>query len=368
MFRTAALAVVAFFVIPLAANAHPLGNFTSNHLTRIDVRATAIDLHYVLDDAEIPTFSLLRSLDAHGKPSPAVLNAWAPRHAVEIAPQLLLTAGGTPLALTLAGSASASAARSGGAFDALLHGRFPRRAAAGCTTSSSTAIRRCPARIGWKDVVVVPQREPTRRAARLSERADRLAARSHRGRAHRGGRRRGARVDDVAAAPLFGMHSAGADERSLRRPGAQPFRPAGARRRVAAGDRPRRAARARARPRQDAAGDLAGRRPRDRSASDDPGDRADRRAHDRRADLRRRRAHARALHRARKRSIPGSRCSRESSSRSSARARLAREIAPRRALARSRRTTTITITRTATATITTTTTAASAKPFTRTRT
>ena len=58
MLRTAALAVAAFFVIPLAADAHPLGNFTSNHLTRIEVRAATVDLHYVLDDAEIPTFSL----------------------------------------------------------------------------------------------------------------------------------------------------------------------------------------------------------------------------------------------------------------------------------------------------------------------
>ena len=73
-----AIAVVTLFAMPVAAIAHPLGNFTSNHLTRIDGAARAsIDLHYVLDDAEIPTFSLLRSLDAHGTPSQAELNAWA---------------------------------------------------------------------------------------------------------------------------------------------------------------------------------------------------------------------------------------------------------------------------------------------------
>src|ERR1700722_14049716 len=96
--------IVALFAIPISANAHPLGNFPSNHPPRIEVRATSIDVHYVLDDAEIPTFSLLRSLDAHGKPSAAALNAWALGHAGEIAPQLVLTVNGQPAALTLAGA------------------------------------------------------------------------------------------------------------------------------------------------------------------------------------------------------------------------------------------------------------------------
>ena len=46
-----------------------------NHLTRIAVGAASIDLHYVLDDAEIPTFTLLRALDAHGTPTQAQLDA-----------------------------------------------------------------------------------------------------------------------------------------------------------------------------------------------------------------------------------------------------------------------------------------------------
>ena len=74
VFRVAAVAVFVACCLPHTADAHPLGNFTSNHLTRIDVRPAAIDLHYVLDDAEIPTFSLpLRSLDAHGMPPAAEL-------------------------------------------------------------------------------------------------------------------------------------------------------------------------------------------------------------------------------------------------------------------------------------------------------
>src|ERR1700678_2872513 len=104
MFRLAAILIVALFAIPSVVQAHPLGNFTSNHLTRIAVQPASIDVHYVLDDAEIPTFSLLRWLDAHGKPSQPVLNAWAAQHAKEIAPDLVLTVGGQPAALTFTGA------------------------------------------------------------------------------------------------------------------------------------------------------------------------------------------------------------------------------------------------------------------------
>ncbi|HEV8023177.1 MAG TPA: hypothetical protein VGP41_18020 [Candidatus Lustribacter sp.] len=207
MLRTAALAVAAFFVIPLAAEAHPLGNFTSNHLTRIEVRAVAVDLHYVLDDAEIPTFSLLRSLDAHGAPSRAVLNAWALRHAAEIAPQLLLTAGGTPLALTLAGAHAVLRPGAAGLSTLYFTADFTAARPAGAQRIeySDTTL---PGKIGWKDVVVVPQREPTNELrvypnALIGSPRDRTAV------ALTVTADGAVRVADVAAAPLFGIPSAG---------------------------------------------------------------------------------------------------------------------------------------------------------------
>ncbi len=39
-----------------SAAAHPLGNFTINHLSRVAISSRAIDVHYILDQAEIPTF------------------------------------------------------------------------------------------------------------------------------------------------------------------------------------------------------------------------------------------------------------------------------------------------------------------------
>jgi nickel/cobalt transporter (NicO) family protein len=46
---------VAFFALPAAAVAHPLGNFTINHSSSAVVSGDRVYVHYVLDMAEIPT-------------------------------------------------------------------------------------------------------------------------------------------------------------------------------------------------------------------------------------------------------------------------------------------------------------------------
>jgi nickel/cobalt exporter len=55
--RLVVLAVaLAALVLPVAASAHPLGNFTVNRFSRIDVSGPRVYVRYVLDLAEIPTF------------------------------------------------------------------------------------------------------------------------------------------------------------------------------------------------------------------------------------------------------------------------------------------------------------------------
>ena len=65
MKRLALLAAAfAALVLPVAASAHPLGNFTINRFSRIEVAGPRIYVHYVLDLAEIPTFQAGK-IDAH---------------------------------------------------------------------------------------------------------------------------------------------------------------------------------------------------------------------------------------------------------------------------------------------------------------
>jgi ABC-type nickel/cobalt efflux system permease component RcnA len=60
----AAAAVLALALAPSAASAHPLGNFSVNHLTQVSVSADRVDVRYILDEAEIPTFQQRNVADA----------------------------------------------------------------------------------------------------------------------------------------------------------------------------------------------------------------------------------------------------------------------------------------------------------------
>ncbi len=54
--RIIVAALVALALLPATAAAHPLGNFSINHLAQVSVSSDRVDVTYVLDGAEIPTF------------------------------------------------------------------------------------------------------------------------------------------------------------------------------------------------------------------------------------------------------------------------------------------------------------------------
>jgi hypothetical protein len=56
MKRLGILLAAAFFAFVPAAVAHPLGNFSVNHLAQVRVSNDRVDVRYILDQAEIPTF------------------------------------------------------------------------------------------------------------------------------------------------------------------------------------------------------------------------------------------------------------------------------------------------------------------------
>ena len=60
----AVAALAAFGAAP--AGAHPLGNFSTNQLVELRFDERAASVHYVLDQAEIPTFQQVKRLDADG--------------------------------------------------------------------------------------------------------------------------------------------------------------------------------------------------------------------------------------------------------------------------------------------------------------
>jgi nickel/cobalt exporter len=72
--RARALAIAALIVSLMAvaglaappASAHPLGNFTVNRYSGLVVAPGRVEVRYVLDMAEIPTFQTGPDIDANG--------------------------------------------------------------------------------------------------------------------------------------------------------------------------------------------------------------------------------------------------------------------------------------------------------------
>ncbi len=55
-----------FFLSSTPALAHPMGNFSINHYSRIEVLEDSLGLRYIIDMAEIPTFQELGEIDTDG--------------------------------------------------------------------------------------------------------------------------------------------------------------------------------------------------------------------------------------------------------------------------------------------------------------
>ncbi|MEO7040480.1 MAG: hypothetical protein ABI186_10670, partial [Candidatus Elarobacter sp.] len=143
-----------------AAAAHPLGNFTINHLSRITSANGKLGVRYVLDMAEIPTFALDRSLDEHGTPSHDALARWAASHAATIAPQLDVVVDGRAATLAPTGSTVRQRPGAGGLPTLYVTATYTAPLGAGTHRITYRDLTE-PGRLGWKDVVVGATHEPT---------------------------------------------------------------------------------------------------------------------------------------------------------------------------------------------------------------
>ena len=103
-------ALLAVVTLPDAASAHPLGNFTINHLSQVRVSQGTVEVHYILDQAEIPTFQEIQHFDRDGNGviSGAERTAVLEHKLSEIAPGLHLTVDDSSVALGAPRSSSLS--------------------------------------------------------------------------------------------------------------------------------------------------------------------------------------------------------------------------------------------------------------------
>jgi ABC-type nickel/cobalt efflux system permease component RcnA len=140
-----AIAVVAVGLFAASASAHPLGNFSINHLDRLKVSANRVDITYILDQAEIPTFQE-RGL------APSVVLA---RKKAEVQRNLVLTVNGrrVPLMFGAVGQITFPPGQGGLKLTRVV---VPLYALASHLRAVELHDGTFPGRIGWKAIVAQP--------------------------------------------------------------------------------------------------------------------------------------------------------------------------------------------------------------------
>jgi ABC-type nickel/cobalt efflux system permease component RcnA len=149
MRRLLAAAVAALALLaPAAAQAHPLGNFSVNHLAEIRVSSDRIDVRYVLDGAEIPTFQ-------H--------QVEAAKVRAEVARRLILTVDGAPTPLAVAGAITTAHPPGQGGLPTT------RVVIPLVAHTQGTRVRlddeTWPGRVGWKAIVAQPGSDTATRSS-----------------------------------------------------------------------------------------------------------------------------------------------------------------------------------------------------------
>jgi nickel/cobalt transporter (NicO) family protein len=139
------LAALALAIAAAPADAHPLGNFSINHLTVMRISSDRVDVRYLLDQAEIPTFRERGLGDAE------VLR----RKQAEVARRLSLTIDGRAVALRPAGDPALTHPEGQGG---LRTTRLELPLSAGARGARSVSVHdgTFPGRVGWKAVQARP--------------------------------------------------------------------------------------------------------------------------------------------------------------------------------------------------------------------
>lgn len=154
------LAVLFALVAPARGWAHPLGNFTVNHYSRLEPAADGLRVVYVLDMAEIPTFQEQERLDVDrdGQISDWERERYADARAEELRRNLRLTLNGAPASLRLLQRSLSFPPGQGGLpllrLEAVYGAELPRGTVGAVDVGyrDDNGLRR----IGWQEIVAAP--------------------------------------------------------------------------------------------------------------------------------------------------------------------------------------------------------------------
>jgi nickel/cobalt transporter (NicO) family protein len=160
------LAACVLALLPATSStvsAHPLGNFTVNRYSRVEVQSDGIAVRYVLDLAEIPSVqeTQIADLNHDGVVSTDEWDAYKTRRIEEIRTNLALTVDGQPLQLQTETDKTVLSTPMGQGNIPLIRIEAWFQAAwvpsAGDTSAHTATFRdrNEPARLGWREIVVL---------------------------------------------------------------------------------------------------------------------------------------------------------------------------------------------------------------------
>lgn len=153
----APLAIVVGLLAATPAHAHPLGNFSVNHLDMLSISATAITDDAIVDIAEIPTAQAAAIVDADhdGTASAGELQQYGAAQCEAYRASLTLTVDNQPVTWTTASTDFTYRSGQAGLQTTRLACRFD--AASPLTTQHRLSFSNAfaPDRVGWREVVAV---------------------------------------------------------------------------------------------------------------------------------------------------------------------------------------------------------------------
>ena len=174
------LAAIMLLFFPACASAHPMGNFSISHYSGITVGRGVVELYYLIDIAEIPTFQEMQQSGIEARPGDPRLPAYLSAKAGEFAQGLRVTLNGRALPLRVV-SQDVIFPTGAGNLPTMRFG-FVYRAEISVDCASAPCQldyedTNFPGRAGWKEVVVTTGQELSviRSTAPNYDRSERLS-------------------------------------------------------------------------------------------------------------------------------------------------------------------------------------------------
>jgi len=142
---------VCLSLVTAAAIAHPMGNFSVNHYARIEPQTGSVEILYVLDLAEIPTFELLQKWNLASNPAQPQFKQQASAQARDWVRNLVLSANGRSVEPRVVSTEALLAEGAGGMKIMRVTTRLHLPIAAAALQYED---RNYAERAGWKEIVI----------------------------------------------------------------------------------------------------------------------------------------------------------------------------------------------------------------------